>query len=267
MSTSVPTNVANPFQASSSKIHPPSDSQQPQHPQLLELAIFTPFVGLDTEPPPAITTDALAQYAMSTTEPSDEPGITRLLSGPLADFELYSGQERSQWLLDIAHDICDPLCKRGSLIVWNEAERRYRDVIPADALIPSLYAYFLPPSTVVALTKISGRVGRSRTDATGNASTMADRVKGRDGRCWVSGGEYPLVNSHVCPKRMGDHLLRIVYNNFVQTPPPPTLSIYDEICGITLTKNLDAWFDEYELGLRLVSEYPVRNSSFLLFYI
>jgi hypothetical protein len=38
---------------------------------------------------------------------------------------------------------------------------------------------------------------------------------------------------------MGDHFLRIIYEAFVSTPPP-TLSIFDEICGITLNKNLDA---------------------------
>lgn len=267
MSTSVPTTAENPFQASSFKAHPPSDSQQLQHPQLLELVIFTSYISLYTEPPPVVNTDALALEAMSTTDPSDDPGLTRLLSGPLADFQLYSRQEHSQWLIDIAHDICDPLHKRGRLQVWDEDGRDFRDVISTEPLIASSYTYIVRGMDVVALTKISGRVGKSRTDTAGNASTMADRVNDRDGRCWVSRGGYPLANSHVCPKRMGDHLLRIIYNNFVQTPPPLTLSIYDEICGIALTKNLDAWFDKYELGLRLVSESPVRNSYFLLFYI
>jgi hypothetical protein len=43
-----------------------------------------------------------------------------------------------------------------------------------------------------------------------------------------------------------------------------TVSIYDEICGITLMLHLDALFDPYELGLRLVA--PVRSPSFLIFY-
>jgi len=255
MSTSLPTTAAHPFQeSSSSKKDTLPDSQQPQDPQLLELAIFTPLVAPYTESPPAITTDTPAEFTMSTTEPSDEPGITRLLSGPLADFELYSGQERSQWLLDIAHDICDPLWKRGSLIVWNGAERQYRDVIPADALIPSLYAYLLPPWTVVAPTKVSARTGRTRTSTTGNSSTMAHRVDDRDrGQCWVTRDVYTNVNSHVSPRRMGDHLLRRIYETFVGTPPPPALSVYDEICGISLSPFLDTLFDVYELGLRFVA--------------
>jgi hypothetical protein len=40
------------------------------------------------------------------------------------------------------------------------------------------------------------------------------------------------TNSHVCPKRMGDHLSRVVYNSFVSTLP--ALSIDDEIWGITV---------------------------------
>ena len=61
---------------------------------------------------------------------------------------------------------------------------------------------------------------------------------------------------------MGDHLLRVVYRDFV--PTPPAVSIYDEICGITLTVGLNTQFDQYELGLRLVA--PVRRPSLLFFY-
>jgi len=48
------------------------------------------------------------------------------------------------------------------------------------------------------------------------------------------------------------------------SPPRPTLSIYDEMCGITLCPNLDISFDKYEFGLRFVAQ--VKNSSFLVFY-
>jgi hypothetical protein len=61
---------------------------------------------------------------------------------------------------------------------------------------------------------------------------------------------------------MGDHLLRVIYNTFVSTPP--ALSIYDETCGITLSRVLDVPFDTYELGLRLVGS--VRSSFILIFY-
>ena len=41
------------------------------------------------------------------------------------------------------------------------------------------------------------------------------------------------------PQAMGDHLLRVVYSTFVSTPPGLS-TIYDETCGIILTRNLAA---------------------------
>ncbi|KAJ6626277.1 hypothetical protein B0H10DRAFT_1999498 [Mycena sp. CBHHK59/15] len=55
---------------------------------------------------------------------SSNADVIRLLSGPLDDFLKYSRQEQSKWLIDIAHDICDPAAMRGSLFVWNEAAQQ-----------------------------------------------------------------------------------------------------------------------------------------------
>jgi len=254
--------AANPLQSPSSFKTYNTHYQQPPH---LELRIRTSRVGLYPQPPASITTDTLAQstITMNPPNPTSPSDFTCLLSGPLDDFLLYSGREQSRWLIDIAHDICDPALKRGSLQVWDVAREIWRNVNRTDPLTASPYLY--DTQDVVSLSKISQRAGKSKTSASGNASTMAYRVKQRDGqRCWVSRSADPITNSHVCPKRMGDHLLRIVYSTFVSTPPP-ALSIYDEICGITLSRNLDAWFDTYELGLRLVA--PVRSPCFLTFYI
>jgi hypothetical protein len=194
------------------------------------------------------------------TSPSD---FTHLLSGPLENFLVYSGQAQSQWLIDIAHDICDPALKHGSLQVWDVAREIWRNVNPTDPLTGSTYLYDV--QAIVSLSKISKREGRSKTCASGNASTMASHVMQRDRQqCWVTRSTHVIKNSHVCPKRMGDHLLRVVYRNFVSAPLPPALSIYDESCGITLSPYLDAMFHTYELGLRLVA--PVRSSLFLIFY-
>ena len=257
MSTSVPTTQ---FQTSSLKIRMPSYSEQTQHRQL-ELAIFTRNVGL-YPPPGHITTDALAQATMNMIDPPHGSSLTRLLSGPLADFESFSREEHSKWLIDIAHDICDPLQKRGHLQVWSVSEGDWMGVISTDPLIASLYVYFV--RDVVALTKISARTGRSITDATGNPATMANRVQQRDGgQCWVTGNIVTNANSHIIPNRMGDHLLRLTYETFVEMPPL-ALSIYDEICGITLNLHLDRLFDNYEFGLRHVAS--VRRPSLLIFY-
>jgi hypothetical protein len=226
------------------------------------LCILANNVGLYCSPPPTISNDGQAALAMMTNTPNPMPppnSIVHLLSGPLNQFCLYTGQEQSQWLIDIAHDICDPDQKRGLLQV-QETEETWRDVAPTDPLTASIYLYNI--QLTISLTKISKRIRASITSSGGNASTMQNHVKQRDQqRCWVSRATSPLINSHVCPKRMGDHLLRVIYRNFVSATVPPTLSIHDEICGITLTRNLDAWFDRYELGLRLVA--PVRTNFFL----
>ena len=239
----------------SSETH--SDVPSEQLPQL-ELRILT---SLCTRPA-NIPSDTLAHSTVM----SDPPNPTSsdfmcLLSGPLDDFCHFSGQEHSQWLIDIAHDICDPTLKRGSLQVWDVAGH-WRNVNPTDPLTASAYLYAI--QTMISLTNISKRAGRSKTSAGGNASTMAYHVKQRDDQqCWVTRIVNPNSNCHVCPKRMGDYLFRSVYGTFVTTPPP-TLSIYDEICGITLSRVLDIWFDTYELGLRLVAQ--VCSSHLLVFY-
>jgi hypothetical protein len=148
--------------------------------------------------------------------------------------------------------MCDPTLKRGSLQVRDEAGQMWKKVNPTDPLTASNYLYDV--QAVVSLSKISARAGKSKTSASSNASRMANCVKRRDEElCWVSRADSPLANGHLCPKRMGDHLLRVVYSAFIGTPPAD-LSIYDESCGITLNRNLDTWFDNYELGLRLVAQ-------------
>lgn len=51
----------------------------------------------------------------------------RLLTGTLAAFTRYTGEEDSSWLLDVAHDICDAREGRGALLVldagfWREVQ-------------------------------------------------------------------------------------------------------------------------------------------------
>jgi hypothetical protein len=221
---------------------------------ILELRINSSSVAQTT-----ISDDIHAATAM--TAGANSPSIC-LLKGPLDDFVRYSRQEVSKWLIDLAHDICDPADQRGSLLVWKEPQQQWHPVATTAPLTASIYLYDLPDGITVGLSKISQRAGKSVTTATGNASTMADRVKGRDGQCWVTGIDDPLANSHICPKRMGDHVGRTIFCTFTSLPPPPNLSIYNEMFGLCLSKTLNAWFDKYDLGLRFVS--PVRSSSPLI---
>lgn len=243
------------------KVH--SQPQQFPNGGELELHIIANNVGVYPKPPDEIINDNDATTAMTITPPTPNiispPNFTCLLHGTLNEFCLYSGQEQSQWLIDIAHDICDPTMKWGILQV-QDMEGTWRDVNPTDPLCTSIYLYRV--QAVVSLTKISKCVQTSTTSSSGSHSTMQSHVMQRDGQqCWVTRATSQVRNSHVCPKQMGDHLLHFIYRSFVSSHLPPALSILDEMCGITLNMNLDDWFDKYELGLRLVA--PVQNLSFL----
>jgi len=193
-----------------------------------------------------------------------DPEIIRLLSGSLEEFLLFSGQDL-RWLLDMGHDICDPRLKRGTLRVWDGSQATWVGTNLSGPLTASLYRYDI--ENIISLSKISARRRRSVTRSSGDPGAMANEVKGRDSNlCWVSreSSERQLINSHICPKRMGDHLFRIIYRDFV-SPLATPISIYDAICGITLSRFMDAYFDMYELGLRHTPQPEVR-CFFIVFY-
>ncbi|KDR79493.1 hypothetical protein GALMADRAFT_137314 [Galerina marginata CBS 339.88] len=231
---------------------------------VLELRVNSPSVRLYPVAPPTISDDILAATAMTPGANSPSAPSVCLLRGPLDDFIRYSREEASKWLIDLAHDICDPTEHRGSLLVWKEPEQ-WHPVATTDPLTASIYRYDLPVGITVGLSKISQRARKSATIPIENANAMADRVKRRDGRCWVTAMLGPLANSHICPKRMGDHVARIIFRTFTSLPLPPNLSIYDEVFGLSFSLTLDAYFDEYEMGLRFVS--PPNNYECHVFAI
>jgi len=222
-------------------------------PDHLELRIFTRSVG-SYPPVNIVESDAHAASAMTTHPPtisSSSSDFIHLLSGHIDNFLLFSRQEHSKWLIDIAHYICDPLAQRGELSIWSGQE--WKTVAQTDPLTASTYLYAVPEGVVVSLSKISARDGKSKTSRSGDAHAVANLVNDRDGQCWVTGALAPLANGHLCPKRMGDHLARVIFDTFVSAPRSPTLSINDEIFGISLLVSLDTWFHNYEVGLRFVS--------------
>lgn len=185
---------------------------------------------------------------------TDSPDTTsiRLLSGFLTDFLRYSRGEGSKWLVDVAHDICDPVLRRGS-VEKQMGPQHWLAVADTDPLTASVYRYHLDAGVTVGLAKISRREGRSQSSTTGNATTMATHVRQRDGRCWVTGDTCPLINSHLCPKRMGDYMARIIFQTFTGIDPFPDLTIFHEMFGLSLTRNLNALFDVYQLGFRYIA--------------
>lgn len=185
---------------------------------------------------------------------SSEP-LFSLISANLLSFTRCAQLEHSGWLIDIAHDICDPRLKRGFVITWDKSVAQWRPILPTDPLKAAIYCYILPPRTVVGLTKISKRVSTSKTSAAGNASTMRTEVVLRDRKCWVSGSN-TVTNSHICPKRMGDHLARHILDTFCPGLASSGHSVFDAMFGLALNPNIDTFFDKYKFGLRLVA--PVR---------
>ncbi|KAK2462684.1 hypothetical protein APHAL10511_005300 [Amanita phalloides] len=164
-----------------------------------------------------------------------------------------------QWLVDIAHDICDPALKRGSLHVWDVAEETWKNVNAIDPLIASTYLYQV--QDVVALSKISERGGKSKpvsaamlpqwgptsSSETGSAGCQAVRTRSSTVMCAPS--EWETTSYALFTTTSYQLMLH--------------LSIYDEICGISLSPTLDKWFDTYELGLRFVSTNEYECHSFL----
>ena len=91
---------ANPLQTSSTfKTHSKAHCQQlsPGH---LELCILTNLVGLYPQQPTHITSDEIADSAMTAGPPNTaSPSVfTCLLSGALDEIFPYIGQEQSKWL-------------------------------------------------------------------------------------------------------------------------------------------------------------------------
>ncbi|KAJ7103054.1 hypothetical protein B0H15DRAFT_191074 [Mycena belliarum] len=233
-----------------------TDAALPDPARILELRVNPSSVRLYPAPPLSVSNDTLAATALTPgTASLDIPSLC-LLRGTLDDFLQYSRQEASKWLIDLAHDICDPAERRGSLLAWKEPEKQWRPVSPIDPLTASVYRYDLPTGITVGLSKISLRVRKSATTLSGQPGTMGDRVRRRDGMCWVTRMLSPLSNSHILPKRMGDHLGRLIFGKFTSfgaSNLPPPASIYSEVFGVCLTSNLDRYFDTYDMGFRYVS--------------
>ena len=107
---------------------------------ILELRVNSPSVRLYPVAQPTISNLILATTAMTHGANSPSTPSICLLRGPLGDFFRYSRQEASKWLIDLAHDICDPADQRGSLVVWKEQRQQWRPVATKEPLTASIYA-------------------------------------------------------------------------------------------------------------------------------
>ncbi|KAJ6509226.1 hypothetical protein C8R47DRAFT_13362 [Mycena vitilis] len=129
----------------------------------------------------------------------------------------------AKWLLEIAPDICDPRSMRGSLDLWDLRRQQWCPVLPTDTLISSTYCYVLPQTNIISLTKISARKNKSATTKSGK--TTRAEVLERDEICWVTSVDDPVFNSHILPKRMGNHLAQDVFETFCGPIAPKHLHV------------------------------------------
>ncbi|KIY68312.1 hypothetical protein CYLTODRAFT_351569 [Cylindrobasidium torrendii FP15055 ss-10] len=178
-----------------------------------------------------------------------------LLQGEAVDIDRFAGAEQSDWILSIAHDICDPLLSRGVLCV-QAPNNVWRHIRSPEPLTDTTYLYELPSTAVVGLCKISLRDNRSRTDTTGDAADMRTAVLQRDAStCWItraSDPTGPFLNSHICPKRMGDAQAQHILETFCGYQGS-NISVFHPMFGITLLRSLEVYFDSYDMGFRRMS--------------
>ncbi|KAJ3769688.1 hypothetical protein FB446DRAFT_746854 [Lentinula raphanica] len=228
----------------------------------LYLRILTANIGLYPQWPASVEANDAAVEAYTVTPPLLNPlpqnEYTSLLEGDFTDFLNLSGHENAQWLIDIAHDICDPRFKRGSLWVCS-SDGQNQPVNPSDPLTPSTYEY--RTSAVVRITKKSTREGKSRSKSWGDAETMLEALRRREDRCWITKCGEPLAAGHILPKRTGDAEARLIYEEFTGNSAPAGMTALHPEFGILLDLNMEYWFDDYWIGFRLNGNngYIVHN--------
>jgi hypothetical protein len=144
--------------------------------------------------------------------------------GLLDEFLKYSRHEQSKWLIDIAHDICDPAAKCGSLFDWSEAAQLWRPVAHTDALTAFIYRYDVPLGVISSLSKISQyscwkiRHHRDRKREHRDCARRRDRV------CWAT----ILLVSYIAlshQPRLSFPICLYMTNNSVSASTQPSIRI------------------------------------------
>ena len=129
-------------------------------------------------------------------------------------------------------------------------DNTWRAVQAGEPLRATIYEYCRPNQQLMQPTRISLRNAKSLTTATTQNQSAAFRtaLSARHPACIISGNPVPelLTASHLMPKRLGDAAIQSVFTTFTGLNTP--VRRFHEFIGITLSKNLDALVDNYELG-------------------
>ncbi|KIY68566.1 hypothetical protein CYLTODRAFT_453440 [Cylindrobasidium torrendii FP15055 ss-10] len=218
---------------------------------VLTLVIRSSVLGEYVAPPDPIQTATDVAAAVTTIPTAADPTqYIPLLQGAAVEIDRFSGAEQSDWLLSLAHDICDPVHFRGVLCV-EAPNHTWRQITVFEPLIDQTYLYELPPTVVIGLSKISLRHNKSATSTAGAAGTMRTAVLRRDNdTCWISRTRASTFsNSHICPKRMEDAQALCILQTFCGYQGA-NIGVFHPMFGIVLCRSLDNYFDSYELGFR-----------------
>ena len=104
-------------------------------------------VGLYPVAQPTISHDITVATAMTPSANSPRSAFSEDPS--TISFDILA--KRRLWLIDLAHDICDPAKHRGSLLVWKEPRQQWCHVATTDSLTASIYRYDVPVGIKVGL--------------------------------------------------------------------------------------------------------------------
>ncbi|KAJ3777418.1 hypothetical protein FB446DRAFT_681166 [Lentinula raphanica] len=234
----------------------------------LYLIIKTIHIGVYPQPPTRFAANGDAQVFQAYTATSRDPNtttpssVTYLLEGEVSDFCCFSRHENTQWLIDIAHDLCDPLHRRG--ILWIVSSQYPIPAHSGDPLYAATYEYQVLQGNVLQITKESplrGDPSFSETSHSGGPRNSTS-VKNQDGVCWVTHTSRPLKRSNIIPVRVGDAQARYIYQIFTNMANPPFAhGVQNPQFGIFLNTKFNYWFDQFHVGFRQTvnNHYYVHN--------
>ncbi|KAJ3769689.1 hypothetical protein FB446DRAFT_206217 [Lentinula raphanica] len=260
--------LRNPNEQSWAQQRPLKPGQSLNNPDWLYLRIRTEHIGLYPSPPLyGFEANADLQVAQAYTAIPRDPNttadlVTYLLQGELEDFLCFSRLENAQWLLNIAHDLCDPLVKRGSLWIMDDHSRTMQYVHPTSPLRAAIYEYRVLDGHVLRITKRLPPRARSISRSIGFGRMMRESLLNRDGNtCWITGSHRVVSSSHICPQRVGDAQARYIYETFTAMNAPPERTIYNPQFGILLSSRINHWFDKHHIGFKYVgnNQYQIHN--------
>jgi hypothetical protein len=174
----------------------------------------------------------------------------------------------TSWLEVVAHNLFDPIQKRGCLWTHRDGtcdawqsqpldEQFWRPVASKEPLENHVYEYVLPELVEITLPRTA--YDRSHPSATSvayrdHSKQFRASVEKRDMRCVVTGHSSEKASSayfrasHIVPKRLRDKI-RPICERYVNRPEDIISDRFDPRNGLLLLTRLDTPFSLFDLGL------------------